>query len=117
MQIRFDTLPLTQLDRFYGGEGTLSARLFRDDDTKIMRGTLPPGTSIGMHCHSTSCEVIFILAGTGRAECDGVCEPLAAGACHYCPQGSSHALYNDGPDALLFLAVVPEVRTSKEVQP
>ena len=62
----------------------------------------------GLHTHETTCEVIYIISGTGKVLCDGAYEPLAPGACHYCPKGHAHSLINDSDGDLVFFAVVPE---------
>lgn len=56
MQVVFDEIPETVIPRMRGGAGEVRARMFTDQLGKIMRGTLPPGASIGMHSHETSSE-------------------------------------------------------------
>ncbi len=106
--IDFHTLSETVLPQFNGGEGTFFAKIFNDGTNKILRGRLPKGASIGLHCHQTSSEVIFILSGEGKAILNGTEEKLVAGNCHYCPKGQSHALMNVGDEDLVFYAVVPQ---------
>ena len=97
-----------ELKSFYGGEGALCAKLYTDGTNKMLRGRLAPGSTIGLHTHETSMEVIFILSGQGKSICDGKEEILSAGDCHYCPKGSAHCLINTGAEDLLFYAVVPQ---------
>jgi len=106
--IDFEKMDETILPQFYGGEGNFGAKMFKDDSNKILKGRLAKGTSIGLHCHDTSCEVIFILSGAGKAILNGKEELLNAGNCHYCPKGQSHTLINIGDDDLIFYAVVPQ---------
>ena len=108
MIIKFDEIKETELKAFYGGEGALCANMFVDGKNKILRGKVIPGTSIGVHCHETSSEIIFILSGQGKSVCDGREELLFAGDCHYCPKGSEHCLINVGNEDLRFYAVVPQ---------
>lgn len=108
MIVRFEEMQETQLTAFYGGEGALCAKMYVDEKNKILRGRLAPGSSIGLHRHEPSSEIIFILSGEGRAVCDGKEEFLSAGDCHYCPKGSVHTLINVGKDDLTFYAVVPQ---------
>lgn len=108
MKIAFETMEETVIPRMRGGEKEVRARMYSDPTTKIMRGTLPPGASIGLHTHETNSEVIYILSGTGKVLCDGTYEPLAPGSCHYCPKGHAHSLINDSGEELVFFAVVPE---------
>ena len=108
MLIRFDELARTVVPHMKGGEGEAQLQSVTDADNKIMRSVLTPGASIGLHTHETNCEVIYILSGTGKVLCDGAYEPLAPGACHYCPKGHAHSLINDSDGDLTFFAVVPE---------
>lgn len=107
MLIDFSTMEEKVIPGFLGGEGTFHTRMRVDELGKIMRGCLEPGSSIGLHTHDTSSEIIFILAGTGKVLYDGAYEPLAAGSCHYCPKGHAHSLINDSDGNLEFFAVVP----------
>ena len=108
MIIKFDGMTETELQAFYGGNGALVANMFVDGNNKILRGKLVPGSSIGLHRHETSSEIIFILSGQGKSVCEGVEELLFAGDCHYCPKGSEHCLINVGDEDLRFYAVVPQ---------
>ena len=115
-------LELTHLEQAEGLEATVLAKLeyfnpggsVKDRVGKAMiedaeqKGLLKPGATIGMHTHETSSEVIYILSGVGKVLCEGVYEPLAPGACHYCPKGTAHSLINDSDGDLEFLAIVPE---------
>lgn len=107
MLIDFSKMEEQVIPGFLGGEGTFHTRMRVDELGKIMRGALEPGSSIGLHTHETSSEIIYILAGKGKVLYDGVYEPLAAGSCHYCPKGHSHSLINDSDALLEFFAVVP----------
>ena len=73
MLIDFDAMETTVIPRMRGGEKEVSARMYTDPLGKIMRGTLIPGASIGLHTHETSSEIIYILSGTGKVLCDGTC--------------------------------------------
>ena len=109
MILDFNTIPANAVPHFKGGEGEAIVRKFDDPRMgAVVQLTLPAGSSIGLHTHETNCEVIYILSGTGKVLCDGVYEPLAPGACHYCPKGHAHSLINDSDGDLTFFAVVPE---------
>ena len=107
MKIEFDSMEKTCLPRFYGGEGEMIAKLFNDGANKILKGTLAPGSNIGMHIHDNSSEIILVLSGEGTVLCDGMTESIGPGECHYCPKGSMHSLRNDSNVDLVFFAVVP----------
>ncbi len=108
MIINFNELEETILTHFNGGEKELKARMFADQNNKILYGTLEPGASIGMHTHDTSSEIIYILKGTGNVLFDDGEEAVKAGLCHYCPKGYAHSLINSGEENLVFFAVVPQ---------
>ncbi|MBD5168640.1 MAG: cupin domain-containing protein [Oscillibacter sp.] len=107
MLIEFDKMEEQTIPHFQGGEGTFLTKMRVDELGKILRGRLEPGSTIGLHTHDTSSEIIYILAGKGRVLYDGEYEPLSAGSCHYCPKGHSHSLINDSDALLEFFAVVP----------
>lgn len=108
MQISFDKIPVETVSHMRGGEKEVFLQKFTHGPMKVLRGVLPPGATIGPHVHETNSEVIYILSGTGKVLFRDTWEPLAPGACHYCPKGESHSLVNDSGEALTFFAVVPE---------
>ena len=107
MKIVFESMKKTVLPQFYGGDGEMVANLFNDGMNKILKGTLAPGSNIGLHVHDTSSEIIFVLSGEGTVLCDDSIEIIGAGECHYCRKGSKHSLRNDSNGELVFFAVVP----------
>ena len=107
MLIEFDKMEEQTIPHFQGGEGAFLAKMRVDKLGKILRGRLEPGSTIGLHTHDTSSEIIYILSGRGKVLYDGEYEPLAAGSCHYCPKGHAHSLINDSDALLEFFAVVP----------
>ena len=107
MLLNFDQIEEKVIPKMRGGEGEMITRMFVNEDTKIMRGCLTPGSTIGLHTHDTSSEIICILSGTGKVLCDGAYEPLSAGSVHYCPKGHEHSLINDGTEDLEILAMIP----------
>lgn len=110
MKIEFDKMESVEIEHFYGGEGSIHARMNVDEaGNRILKGRLEPGCSIGLHRHEKSMEAVFILSGTGKAVCDGREERLSPGDCHFCPEGSEHSLMNDGSEDLTFFAVVPKL--------
>ena len=108
MKISFDSLEEQNIQNFKGGEGVFKPRMHVGNYNKIMRATLPAGSSIGLHTHDTNSEIIFIISGVGTMEYDDTMEILNPGDCHYCPQGATHSLSNNGDEDLVFYAVVPE---------
>ncbi|MCF0165698.1 MAG: cupin domain-containing protein [Bacteroidales bacterium] len=110
MKIDYSKIEQVNMPAFKGGEKSIDARMFFDGKCRIMKAVVPQGASIGLHTHETSLEVILILSGRGRCICNSSEEILMPGDVHYCGNGLSHTLINDGPDPLEIFAVVPEVR-------
>lgn len=108
MVFPFGQIAEEEFPHFKNGEGCLHAKMQFDGKNRILMGRLEPGNTIGYHKHETNSEIIYILSGAGKCLIDDGEEALAAGDCHYCPQGHSHSLINNGTEDLIFFAVVPE---------
>ena len=108
MILDFNTMPAATLKNFKGGEKEVNAAMYADSLCRIMKGTVPPGASIGLHTHTDSCEIVYCLSGGGKAIYDNVEERLTPGCAHYCPKGHSHTVINDTDETLVFFAVVPQ---------
>lgn len=108
MLIDFSAMAETTIPHLNNGEGIVSAKMFMQPNVKVMISRLPVGSSIGLHQHTSSYELNYVLSGSGIAICDGVEEALSVGTCQYCPQGSSHSLINSGKTDLVLFTVVPE---------
>ena len=107
MLIDYKNMTTTVLKNFNNGEGELHAKLHVDELNKILYGVLPPSSSIGLHTHETSSEIIYILKGNGLIICDGVEEKVCEGSLHYCKKGSNHTFINNSNENIEFIAVVP----------
>ena len=66
MYIDFDSMQTKELPNFKGGEKTFRADMFDDGDTKIMRGRLESGASIGLHTMRVTARLFIFLAATAR---------------------------------------------------
>ena len=114
MIIDFETMDVTVMPNFKGGEKEFAANMFFDGTNRIFKGKLIPGATIGVHTHDDSCEVIFILSGKGSilekepGESEGTLRSVTAGNCLYCPKGHTHSLMNTSDEDLVFYAVVPK---------
>ena len=106
MKIDFTKYESEIKEHFNNGEKYFEVKTFNDGLNKIMYGKLIPGASIGLHTHTDSSEIIYVLSGTGKNICENVEERLNKGDCHYCKKGSSHTFINDGNEDLIFFAVV-----------
>ena len=107
MIIEFDKMETQVLEHFKDGEKFTEAKMFVDENNRMLKGRLIPGASIGLHRHVGSSEVIYILSGTGKVLYEGEYEKVQAGSVHYCPEGCEHSLINDSDADLTFFAVVP----------
>ena len=110
MIIDFSEIKPVDIDGFKGGKGILTARNYVDEQCKIMKHSLAPGASTGLHCHEGNCEIIFVLSGEATIHYDGKVEKAVAGQMHYCPEGHSHYMENLTEKELVYFAVVPELR-------
>ena len=108
MIINFNEIPERKGPGMNGGTGEMSAKMYMDEQGKIIPCRIHPGGSIGMHTQSSGDDINYILSGTGKAICDGVEETLVAGVCHICKKGSQHSIINTGEDDLVMLTVVVE---------
>ncbi len=108
MTIDFSKIPEQAVPNFKGGEKELCKRAFTDGSVIVMLDRLVPGASIGVHTHVSDCEVIYILSGTATFATPDGDEVVPAGQSHYCPKGGTHGMKNNGPDELVFFAVVPK---------
>ena len=87
MIIDFDKIKETHIDNFKGGEKYIAAK-------------------IGLHTHTESSEIVYILKGKATIIYDNCEEIVTQGQIHYCPEGHSHALFNKGEENIEYLAIV-----------
>lgn len=108
MMINFNEMSARTAPGMNGGTGTMTAKMYMDEQGKIILCNIHVGGSIGSHRHETSDDINYVISGTGKAICDGVEEELAAGCCHICRKGSEHSIINTGNEDLFLLTVVVE---------
>ena len=94
-----------------GGKGPYdSTHIFTADEcdkTSLFAvNTLPPGSSIGVHPHTTEGEAYVILQGRATVTEDGQDYLLGPGDAEYCTGGHTHGIANDGDSVLAFLAII-----------
>ena len=106
MIINFNELNEITMPGMNDGTGTMTARMFNDDNYRIISTIIHAGGSIGMHMQDSGDDLNYILSGTGKAICDGVSEELKPGVMHICPKGSEHSIINNGDEDLVILTVV-----------
>lgn len=108
MLVDFTQMDTVTIPGMNGGTGQMTSAIVMQDWGKVIWCAIHPGGSIGAHEHPTSVDINYVISGTGTATCDRAVEELHPGACHICPQGSSHTIVNTGDDDLVLLAVVSE---------
>ena len=106
MIIDFNKISSMTIPGMNDGTGEMTARMFNDDNYRIIPTAIHPGGSIGIHTQESGDDLNYIISGSGKAICDGVEEKLAAGVMHICPKGSSHSIINTGEEDLVMLTVV-----------
>ena len=90
------------------GTGIMTAKMYMDEQEKIIPCSIHAGGSIGLHKHETGDDINYVLSGNGKAVCDGQEEILSVGTCHICKKGSEHSIVNTGDEDLVLLTVVVE---------
>lgn len=107
MKINFNEI-LEQVNyNFNGGEGQFKPRIFNDGLNKILIGKLEKNCSIGLHKHTGTSEIIYVISGSGIMTTDGIEEVLNPGDVTYCREGHSHTFKNVCDEDLIFFAVIP----------
>lgn len=108
MLIDFSQIKEVKIPGMNDGTGEMSARMYMDEQGKIIPTTIHSGGSIGLHKHPTSDDINYVISGTGKAVCNGQEEILNAGTCHICKKGSKHSISNIGSEDLVWLTFVVE---------
>ena len=108
MLINFNEIPERTVPGMNNGAGEMTAKMYMDDNGKIIPCRIHAGGAIGKHKHETSDDINYVLSGTGKAICDGKVEILTSGYCHICKKVSEHSIVNTGNGDLCLLTVVVE---------
>ena len=106
MLIDFNKIDSMTFPGMNNGTGTMSARMYNDENYRIIPTVIHPGGSIGSHTQSSGDDLNYIISGNGKAVCDGVKEELKPGIMHICQKGSEHTIINTGEDDLVMLTIV-----------
>ena len=86
MLLDFENMEETVIHNFNGGEKDTRAKMYNDENMRILYGVLEPGASIGIHEHTDNSEEVFCVSGQATVYIDGKTEILKAGQAHYCPK-------------------------------
>ena len=107
MIIDFNNIEEAIKEKFNGGEGAFKARIYNDGINKILMGRLEKGSSIGLHTHEGTSEIIYVISGNGIMTTDGIEERLSKGMVTYCEMGHNHTFRNEEDEDLKFFAIIP----------
>lgn len=113
MLLDFNTMKEVTIPGMNEGTGTMSARMYVDEDNRLIYTILHPHSSIGLHEQAHSSDINFILSGHGKAICDDEVEELKPGTCHYVRSGQKHSIINESDEDLVFFTVVPQVNKAE----
>ncbi len=95
-----------------GGKGSISFRHFfkadefRADARLCTTMTVPPGSSVGSHCHETEDEVYIVTSGSGILDDGQSRTRIGVGDAILTGNGESHAVENDGDEDLVIIAMI-----------
>jgi mannose-6-phosphate isomerase-like protein (cupin superfamily) len=109
---KHDEMKTENRENMRGGKGIVDFRHFfaADEFTANVRlcttMTLPPGASVGSHCHATEDEIYIVTAGSGILDDGKKRTRIEAGDAILTGNGDSHAVENDGDDDLVIIAVI-----------
>ena len=95
-----------------GGAGSVTFRhMFKKEEfTAPVRLcsvlTIPPGSGIGSHEHLTEDEIYIVTQGAGMLDDGKTKTRVAKGDTILTGNGASHAIHNDGQEALELMAII-----------
>lgn len=102
----------TYKEKAAGGEGRVEFRHpFTMEELggrfcNLMRATLRPGDSVGVHAHCDNAEVYYMLEGSATVIDDGAETVLNPGDAQFCADGHTHGIYNHTDREASFLAII-----------
>ena len=65
MLIDFNDIKEMEIENLNGGKGITSAKMYMEKEGKIMLSKLAKDSSIGVHTHTTSSEINYVISETG----------------------------------------------------
>jgi mannose-6-phosphate isomerase-like protein (cupin superfamily) len=103
---------LNDCSEFTAGDGTILRELLHPDKhpialrSSLAHAILPPGSSSRLHALAT-CEVYYILSGSGDMEIDGEIRAVGPGDCIVIPPNAKQRLHNRSTtEPIVFLCIV-----------
>lgn len=108
MKIDFNEMKELTLPCMNEGVGMMTVKMYRDEERKAIMTSIHPKGKIGLHKHTTSDDINYVLSGKGIAVCDNEIEMLSPNVIHICKKGSEHSIENTGDEDLVLLTIVVE---------
>ena len=105
----FNKIEASKKEHLKGGEGyVMNKRVDPEGMGGIVINSIPPGSSIGVHQHTTDFEVVYVISGKAyEVYEDGSKALLEPGMAAYCPNGGTHGLFNEFDEDFVFFGVLP----------
>ena len=75
-----------------------------------------PGSCQTLHAHPESEQVYVIVRGRGRMDVADEQQDVDAGTLVFVPPGATHAIYNPGPDQLMYVSATSPPLPSSAVE-
>lgn len=106
-----ENIPEIHANRF-GGQGSQQLKMILTKEEMLGKGRnfahtiVPPGASTGLHTHTDSLEVYYILKGQGLVNDNGQMQEIYPGDVLFTKLGEAHSIENTGVENLEFIAIV-----------
>lgn len=107
MKINFDDLKKIEVPNMNGGKGTVTSKMFMNDDCKIIKAVLEPSASMGKHTQKNN-EFIYVISGQAKIIIDDKEEIISKDEVYYWPYGSTHEIINNSNKDLVLLDITAE---------
>jgi mannose-6-phosphate isomerase-like protein (cupin superfamily) len=79
--------------------------LLDDDDCKVKRIVVKPGSRLSYQRHAQRAEHWFVVRGHGQVTLDDAIVEVAPGTAVDIPTGAAHRMHNTGDEPLVFVEV------------
>ncbi len=105
---RIEKANLEQLESFITADGSSIRELAgpawtRARNQSLAEATVEPGGATAEHYHPRAEELYYFVAGQGRMRLGKEEAEVRAGDCVVIPPGTTHKLFNTGPEKLVLL--------------
>lgn len=110
MTIQKKDMPVTQMEKMRGGNGTVELTQLLPERPKRLKAfnhvRLAPGCSIGFHGHEGETEIYYFMSGSGRVRDDDTFYNVKAGDAMSTTSGHSHGVENTGNEDMEIIAAI-----------